>query len=470
MVRPAMSDDAPRVRIELVIEQAVALGAVTAKSLPTHDGLARAVALTEAAARKAQRVTAGMQRPWSPHRLPVVFLAAALIGLLAWLWWQFMHVEKLTLAVPERDAVALRESVTQQRRLAVKPVSVPGSREAAALVEQGAVDIAFVQGGVPIPSALLRLESAGAEVVLFFLRDGVSGPASVRQVLTSVEGEGSHSVAQAVFAAWGVRDVRYVHAWGQVMSGAAPVPPAVDAVFVVKDLADEQVLQAVERLEQQGLRLASVPLGVRAGRFDFLRPLELPPGHLRVDPPLPAAPVRTFSVSTFLVARRGLTPRLLTEAAHVLDAHPDSLAERAVQLSTGEASELFQGVDAFLSILLNIGLAFLALLGLDAAAYRRPFHELNSLVSVVAMLQSNKDVLGALDARVREERLLYLGLCSDLLSLISSVSGYYTQENSSLLFNTLSQVVHSRCDALKLNIQLKILHAMVPVAAAPHAG
>ena len=129
-------------------------------------------------------------------------------------------------------------------------------------------------------------------------------------------------------------------------------------------------------------------------------------------------------------------------------------------MSSSEASELFQGVDAFFSVLVNIGLAFLALLGLDVLAYRKQFHELNSLVSLLSMLQSNKDVLGA-PPTVRAEHQLYLGLCSDLLSLISAISGYYTQENSSLLFNNLSEVVHERCASLKINIQLKLLHAVV---------
>jgi hypothetical protein len=39
------------------------------------------------------------------------------------------------------------------------------------------------------------------------------------------------------------------------------------------------------------------------------------------------------------------------------------------------------------------------------------------------------------------------------------IAGYYTQENSSLLFNSLPEIVHQRCDGLKINIQLKILHA-----------
>lgn len=452
-----------RVRIELVLAQAAALAATVARELPTHDGLRQAATLTEAAARKADRVTAGMKRPWSPHRLPVVFLAAALVGLFAWLYWQFLHVSSLSLALPDRDAVAIKQAVASQQRLQVQVVDVPGSREAVERVSTGQVDLAFVQGGVPIPDGLLRLEAPSRELVLFFLRDGTAGPGAVTQVLTSVEGEGSHSVARDFFRLWGKADVRYVHQWKELTARADyAVPVGVEAVFVVKDPADEKALEAVARLAAQGFHLTSPGLGVRQERLDYLRPVELPRGHLRVDAPLPDAPVSTFSVATFLVAREGLTPRLLTQAAHVLDSQPNSIRERSIELSTGETSELFQGIDAFLSILLNIALAFLALLGLDVVAYRRPFHELNSLVSVVAMLQSNKDVLGVTEPTVRAERLLYLGLCSDLLSLISSISGYYTQENSSLLFNSLSEVVHSRCDALKLNIQLKVLHATVP--------
>ena len=43
------------------------------------------------------------------------------------------------------------------------------------------------------------------------------------------------------------------------------------------------------------------------------------------------------------------------------------------------------------------------------------------------------------------------------------IAGYSTQENSSLMFNNLPEIIHSRCDGLKINIQLKILHATIPV-------
>ncbi len=55
----------------------------------------------------------------------------------------------------------------------------------------------------------------------------------------------------------------------------------------------------------------------------------------------------------------------------------------------------------------------------------------------------------------------YLSLVSDLLGLISQISSYYTQENTALVFNSLSDVIHERSNALKLNIQLKLLQSAI---------
>ena len=449
-----------RLLIQPVIGQAQVLAERVVKELPTHDGLKRATVMVTEAAQKAERIAQQQKHLWSPHRMPVVFLAASLVGLLTFLYWQFFHVSTLSIALPDRDAAMIRENLAGDSRLNVTVVDVPGSRESAALLAKGEVDLGFIQGGVAIPPRLLRLETPTRELVLFFVRDGFTGPSQLKKVLTSVEGQGSHSVAQAFFGAWGV-PVSFVHDWKQVTTNERYVVPAdIDAVFVVPDPGDEKGLLGAARLVKAGFHLEAPALGARASRFDYLRPQTIARGYLRVDPPIPAAPVETYSVTTYLVARQGLTPRLLTQAANLIDAHPRTIAEGSFHLSSGEASELFQGVDAFFSILVNIGLAFLALLGLDVFAYRKQFHELNSLVSLVSMLQSNKDVLGV-PLEVRGEHLLYLSLCSDMLSLISAISGYYTQENSSLLFNNLSEVVHQRCDSLKINIQLKLLHAMV---------
>jgi hypothetical protein len=452
-----------RVLISPVIEQATVLAARVEAELPTHQGLKHATQLIVAAARTAQRLAAAMKRPLGPHRLPVMFLAAAVVGVLTFLYWQFFHVAELTLALPDRDAASVRASVEHHPRLKMHVVEVPGSREAAQLLDRGEVDVGFIQGGLDIPKRLLRLETRSPELVLYFVRERIHATADVKTVMTSVEGEGSHAVAKAFFSAWG-QPVNFVHTWKHIVADAtAIIPEEVDAVFVVKDPGDDKTLTGVARLTANGFHLASPALGAKASRFDALRPTVIAPGYLQSEPPVPASSVDTYSVTTFLVARDGLTPRLLTQAAEVIEDRPGNIADRSFRLNSVEASELFQGVDAFFSVLVNIGLAFLGLLGLDVVAYRKRFHELNSLVSLISMLQSNKDVLGV-EGATRSENLLYLSLCSDLLGLISTISGYYTQESPSVLFNNLSHLVHQRCDALKLNIQLKLLHSLVPKA------
>jgi hypothetical protein len=52
-----------------------------------------------------------------------------------------------------------------------------------------------------------------------------------------------------------------------------------------------------------------------------------------------------------------------------------------------------------------------------------------------------------------------LALVSDLLGIISSINSAYTQAHSALLLSSLSDVVHERCNALKINIQLKLLQS-----------
>lgn len=459
----------PRVEIAQVIQHAEQLAATVGRELPTHQGLQRAAAQVEEATRTAARVAQELRRPLSLHRLPALFLALALLSLAGWIYWEFVHVSTLTIALPDRDATLVRDRVAQDAEVKFLPVLVPGSREAVEQVAQGTVDLAFVQGGIAIPFPLPRLETKSPELVLWFVRTGREDPRALRTILTSSEGEGSHSVAQSFTRAWGVEaQVSYRFDW-KALTAEAPydIPGEVDAVLVVKDPGDEATLRAASRLAEAGFALRSPWLGARANQFDYLRQTTLPAGFLRIAPPYPTEAVETYAVSTFLVAREGLTPRTLAVAGHLLDRKPLTIDESGAELGLSEAGAIFQGVDAFLGVILNIVLAFLALLGLEMMTYRRRFHELNSLISLLSMLQSSKDVLGLTSNTKKKERLLYLSLCSDLLGLISATSGYYTQENSALLFNNLSEIIHQRCDNLKLNIQIKILHAMIELPSEP---
>jgi hypothetical protein len=456
-----------RLLIEPVIAAAEALAERVQKDLPTHQGLAHAAENVARAAREAERISRDLRRPWSLHRLPAIFLAVALVLLVSWTYWRFVHTTRLTIAVPDRDFSQVQATLRGKAKVSLTYVTVSGSREGVEKVARGEVDLALIQGGIPIPLELPRLETPSPELVLWMLRDRIKNPRDVKTVLTSVAGEGSHTVAQQILQLWKCDpDVKFVHEWRDLSTrNDYKIPDEIDAVLVVKDPGDEKTQIALDKLVAAGFRLQPVELGARVSRLDYLRPDTIPEKYFGFSPDVPEVATPTYSVTTYLVARSTLTPRLLAEANHLLDFHPQTLEDGGFEPSVNDASEIFQGIEAFLGIIVNIGLAFLALLGLEIMAYRKRFHELNSLISLISILQSNKDVTGLRDPAVRKENLLYLRLCSDLLGQISMISGYYTQENSSLLFNNLSEVIHQRCDGLKINLQLKILHALLPAEA-----
>jgi hypothetical protein len=454
-----------RLEIDPVVRRATEISERVQRELPTHAGIIRAAAGVAGAAEEAERVARKLSRPWGLHRVPVLFLAMALFGFSLWIYWQFVHVSTLRIAVPEEDAVELQRRVSRSSRINYERVVTQGSRESVEILLNGEVDVAFVQGGIPVPPHLPRLRNPGSESVLYFVRDGIRHPRDVRRVMTSAEQQGSHSVAKVFIEFWQIADqVRFSHEWRSFNRDESyQIPKAVDAVFVVKDTAEHDTLYSIERLSTAGFRLTSPDLGAHAKTLDYLERTEIPPGFLGQDPPLPNRPVTTYSVATYLVARADLTPRLLGAAARLRDRSVDTFSVRGFEPTIGEAFEVLQGLEAFLGVLVYIGLAFLAILGLEVISYRRRFNELNTLVSLISMHQSDKDVLGLTRDDLRCENLLYLSVCSDLLGLISVISGYYAQANPSLLYSNLLDIIQRRCDGLKLNIQMKILHASVHI-------
>jgi len=452
-----------RLRIGPVIQNAEDVRKRVDRELPTHTGLSSLAAGVATSARDAERVAQSLRRPFGLHRLPAAFLVMALLMLIGWIYFQFFRTTTLRIALPARDFKALKSRMQGDQRLQFTEEIVEGSRQAVQMVQEKRADLGVVQGGIEIPANLPRLETPDPEVVLWFVRPSISDAEQIKRILTSVEGAGSHTVALDFLKAWKINSKKeFVHDWQDLASDENyVVPDDVDAVFVVKDLSDDAALLAAERLAKAGFRLASPDLGARASKLEYLSPRVIPAGYLRSVPLFPEEPIPSYSVKTYLIAREDMTPRMLATASHLLDRQPTSMSSGRYEPNLGEASELFQGVDAFLGIIINLVLAFLALTGLEMMAYRKRFHELNSLVSLISIHQSSKDVLGLADAKTRRDHLLYLSLCSDLLSLVSMIGGYYTQENSSLLFSGLPEIIHQRCDGLKINIQLKILHAMI---------
>ncbi len=146
--------------------------------------------------------------------MPAAFLSVALLVFGAWLYWNFFHIATLTIALPDEDAVQLHERLSRSGRVRLQMVVTEGSRESSQRLSQAKVDLAFVQGGIPLSEDLPRLQNPRSEVVLYFVRDGVRHPRQVRKILTSAEGQGSHSVAQVFVSLWKLAGpVQFVHDW-----------------------------------------------------------------------------------------------------------------------------------------------------------------------------------------------------------------------------------------------------------------
>lgn len=453
---PPDDADGLRLEIEPVIVSAKEIEEHVHTTLPTHTGLGKAATGIRRASEKAQQVSRQLSRKIGWHRLPAAFLFLSLLGLAVWIYLQFFYASTLTVAISARDAVQLKRNAS---RIRVVALETAGSRENIAAINTGTADVGFVQGGVEIPDDLPRLKLDQSELILFFMRSGIESPTDVRIVMTSSEGQGSHSLAKTFFSIWRNNNVTWRHSWRQFTNeDTHELPEELDAVFVVKDPMSSSLKGTTARLRDAGFRLVEPDIGTAGMQLDFLEETSIRPGYLDPVAHLPAESVRTYSVATYLIAGQDLTPRELAAAAQL--ARPRNEFPSAFEPTLDTGSEMAQGVEAILGIVVYIGVAFVALLGMDIVAYRRRFNELNSLVSLISMHQSSKDVMGG-TAEMRAHHVAYLSVCSDLLGLISVLTGYYSQENPSLIYNRMLEIIHERCNGLKINIQLKILHALV---------
>ncbi|MBL8808905.1 MAG: hypothetical protein JNM43_01910 [Planctomycetaceae bacterium] len=454
-----------RLKIDSVVESSEHVLSHVRDGLSKHTELEAIAESVVNAAKGAKQVAKKNNRLLGWHRIPAVFLMLSLALFGIWLYRQFFSSARIVVAVSARDAVKLKTSLSRRSQITLRETE--GSTESIGLLNSGKAQLAFVQGGIEIPEEMLRTELESSEVVLLFLKDGITEPSKCQHILTSSKGQGSHTVAKIFAKAWGIEDsVKYTFEWRKFTGGdrAATeqdlwtMDPGIDAVFVVVDPMSTSLDGVALRLKDLGFRLVEPSIGAMSLRLPFLKPAHVPQGFLDPVSHLPQNDVATYSVATYLVGRPDLTPAQLGLADEIQEASNRSLNGTSPSLST--ATEVVQGVEATFGIVVYIGLAFLALLGLDVVAYRRHFNELNTMVSLISMHQSSRDVIHGTPEE-RSQNVAYLGVCSDLLGLIAVITGYYAQENSSLLYNRMVEIIQDRCNGLKINIQLKVLQAAI---------
>ena len=103
--QPSPHDDSLRIDIDHVVRNADRIAEKVDADLPGHPGLQRAARGVASAARQAEAVSQNLSRFWNLHRLPVLFVGFALSLFGLWMYWQFFHVSKLSIALPDLSLI-----------------------------------------------------------------------------------------------------------------------------------------------------------------------------------------------------------------------------------------------------------------------------------------------------------------------------------------------------------------------------
>jgi TRAP transporter TAXI family solute receptor len=225
--------------------------------------------------------------------------------------------------VAEAWAEALgREGVA----VALRPTD--GAVENLALLRDGAVDLAPVQGGLALPARDAALVSLGGifnEPAWVFVRRGAGlrNPMQVggRRVALGPEGSGTRALALSLLAANGVAAGSFeALPLAGVAAAEALLAGEVDVAFFVASRPGPAISLLLGEPERAELANFATRAAAYAVRLPFLTPVVLPRGGFSLADDLPAQAVTLMAAQGFLAARADINPQLAALLVRVLQA------------------------------------------------------------------------------------------------------------------------------------------------------
>lgn len=203
--------------------------------------------------------------------------------------------------------------------LDVKPVS--GSQEALALVEQGKLDMAFIQGGLEnhYPH-VVHVATVAPELLHFLVRPEIKEISDLRGRLVNLGSRqgGTRVIAKQVLEFSGLTEgVHYVEAnlgAEQLLAMRAEKLP--DAIvitsFAPSDIADFLI-------KQRGYTLLEIPFPASlALRLGWVADSKILAYMYNVKPPVPGRDIKTVGVNLHLVANEKVDPRAIYQVLESL--------------------------------------------------------------------------------------------------------------------------------------------------------
>jgi TRAP-type uncharacterized transport system substrate-binding protein len=245
------------------------------------------------------------------------------------------------------SAIAYRDILARDD-IALEIVESNGSMENAALLAaEGGVDIALVQGGIPLGEDVRGIAAVRVEPLWVFASAPISRDPNAWEglrVATGAEGSGTHVIAQQLSRITGASELvgASARAMGGAASAAALLAGEIDLALYVAPM-QASYLQPLLAAEQ--LRLLSLAHSESiALRIPGARLIRLPSGVLDYQRPLPAEDLEMIALVTRLVSRDDLHPALVNRLVHaVLQVHGGN---RVIPADRGYPSALDLGVEA----------------------------------------------------------------------------------------------------------------------------
>ncbi|KQV46341.1 TAXI family TRAP transporter solute-binding subunit [Massilia sp. Root335] len=264
-------------------------------------------------------IPALLMRRWQQHgrsaRLLVATLLLVLAGVAAWSVVELIpHRYALTISGTDITsnrhffAKALQEAAAANGvALTLRPTD--GSQEALALVAAGKLDLAFVQGGLDLPSAnVVQVATVTSELLHFLVRPGIVDIAGLRghRVNLNSRKGGTRLVARQILAFAGLRDgIDYVESNIPTEDLLTQRGDRLPDAIVVTSFAPSDVVDYLVR--QHGYRLLDVPFASSfALRHEWAAEAEIGALMYSAAPPVPPHAIKTVGVKLSLVANRGV--------------------------------------------------------------------------------------------------------------------------------------------------------------------
>lgn len=262
-------------------------------------------------------VLSPLARHWRRHgmaaRMLVLVVLILLAGVAAWSIAALMP-RQYALTISGTDvtsnrhffAKALQEAAAGNGvTLTLRPLA--GSQEALALVAAGRLDLAFIQGGLDLPSAdVVQVATVTSELLHFLVRPGITDFAGLRghRVNLNTRQGGTRVVGRQILAFAGLREgIDYVESNIPTEDLLTQKGERLPDAIVLTSFAPSDIVDYLVR--QHGYRLLDVPFAASfALRHRWAADADIGSAMYSAAPPVPPQAIRTVGVRLVLVAHR----------------------------------------------------------------------------------------------------------------------------------------------------------------------